>query len=169
MTSKAQFIAKASAAGVLALAAAGLGAALLAQPAYAAEAIAITDVEGLKAMESNKTGSYYLAKDIDLSDEKDFELFKYSAFQGTLDGKGHAIKNFKRSETSKYKDASFALIDRANNATIKNLSLTGVKIAVDTPRGGQLRCIGEKCDGQVQVREHQDERHHQSHLEQHQS
>lgn len=134
MTSKAQFIAKASAAGVLALAAAGLGAALLAQPAYAAEAIAITDVEGLKAMESNKTGSYYLAKDIDLSGEKDFELFKYSAFQGTLDGKGHAIKNFKRSETSKYKDASFALIDKANNATIKNLSLTGVKIAVETPR-----------------------------------
>lgn len=134
MTSKAQFIAKVSAAGVLALAAAGLGAALLAQPAYAAEAIAITDVEGLKAMESNKTGSYYLAKDIDLSGEKDFELFKFSAFQGTLDGKGHAIKNFTRSEASKYKDASFALIDRANNATIKNLSLTRVKIAVDTPR-----------------------------------
>ena len=134
MTSKAQFIAKASAAGVLALAAAGLGAALLAQPAYAAEAIAITDVEGLKAMESNKTGSYYLAKDIDLSGEKDFELFKFSAFQGTLDGKGHAIKNFTRSEASKYKDASFALIDKANNATIKNLSLTGVKIAVETPR-----------------------------------
>lgn len=134
MTSKAQFIAKASAAGVLALAAAGLGAALLAQPAYAAEAIAITDVEGLKAMESNKTGSYYLAKDIDLSGEKDFELFKFSAFQGTLDGKGYAIKNFTRSETSKYKEASFALIDRANNATIKNLSLTGVKITVDTPR-----------------------------------
>ena len=134
MTSKAQFITKASAAGVLALAAAGLGAALLAQPAYAAEAIAITDVEGLKAMESNKTGSYYLAKDIDLSGEKDFELFKFSAFQGTLDGKGHAIKNFTRSEASKYKDASFALIDKANNATIKNLSLTGVKIAVETPR-----------------------------------
>ena len=134
MTSKAQFIAKASAAGVLALAAAGLGAALLAQPAYAAEAIAITDVEGLKAMESNKTGSYYLAKDIDLSGEKDFELFKFSAFQGTLDGKGYAIKNFTRSEASKYKDASFALIDKANNATIKNLSLTGVKIAVETPR-----------------------------------
>ena len=134
MTSKAQFIAKASAAGVLALAAAGLGAALLAQPAYAAEAIAITDVEGLKAMESNKTGSYYLAKDIDLSGEKDFELFKFSAFQGTLDGKGYAIKNFTRSETSKYKEASFALIDKANNATIKNLSLTGVKIAVETPR-----------------------------------
>ena len=133
MTSKAQFIAKASAAGVLALAAAGLGAALLAQPAYAAEAIAITDVEGLKAMESNKTGSYYLAKDIDLSGEKDFELFKFSAFQGTLDGKGHAIKNFTRSETSKFNE-SFALIDRANNATIKNLSLTRVKIAVDTPR-----------------------------------
>ena len=134
MTSKAQFITKASAAVVLALAAAGLGAALLAQPAYAAEAIAITDVEGLKAMESNKTGSYYLAKDIDLSGEKDFELFKFSAFQGTLDGKGHAIKNFTRSEASKYKDASFALIDKANNATIKNLSLTGVKIAVETPR-----------------------------------
>ena len=134
MTSKAQFIAKASAAGVLALAAAGLGAALLAQPAYAAEAIAITDVEGLKAMESNKTGSYYLAKDIDLSGEKDFELFKFSAFQGTLDGNGYAIKNFARSEASKYKDASFALIDKANNATIKNLSLTGVKIAVETPR-----------------------------------
>ena len=134
MTSNAQFITKASAAGVLALAAAGLGAALLAQPAYAAEAIAITDVEGLKAMESNKTGSYYLAKDIDLSGEKDFELFKFSAFQGTLDGKGHAIKNFTRSEASKYKDASFALIDKANNATIKNLSLTGVKIAVETPR-----------------------------------
>lgn len=134
MTSRAQAIAKAGAAGVLALAAAGLGAAMLAHPAYAAGATAITDAEGLKAMESNKGGSYYLANDIDLSGEKDFELFKYGSFQGTLDGKGHAIKNFTRSETSAHKDASFALFDRVNNATIKNLSLTGVSITVDTPR-----------------------------------
>ena len=117
-----------------------------AQPAHAATATAISTPADLKAMEKNHKGSYYLANDIDLSGEKDFKLFTISSFQGTLDGKGHVIKNFTRTETSKYGNKSVALIERAYGATIKNLKMTGVNITINSNKSIECASLVKKAE-----------------------
>ena len=136
MSTQTSTIVRIGTAGALALSAAVLGSALVAQPAQAAEATPISTAAELKAMDAK--GNYYLANDIDLAGEKDFKLFAVGSFKGTLDGRGHAIKNFTRSEVNKYKNVEVALFGRAYGATIKNLSLTGVNITVNT--GRDIKC-----------------------------
>ena len=68
----------------------------------AAAATAVSTAEDLKAMESNPSGNYYLAKDIKLP--ADFQLFGDSdhPFKGQLDGKGHKLTGYT------YKTSSWA-------------------------------------------------------------
>ena len=55
------------------------------------EGVAISTPEELRQLESAPEGSYYLANDLDMSGVEWFPV----AFQGTLDGRGHAIYNLR--------------------------------------------------------------------------
>ena len=99
-------------------------------PAYGATptGTAISTVEDLKAMESNPSGSYYLANDIDLSGETNLLLFADSQnpFKGTLDGNGKSIKGYQYTASSWKEDV--ALFGNAEGATFKNLTMSNVNI-----------------------------------------
>ena len=56
--------------------------------AAAAEGIAISTAEDLKAMENNPSGSYYLANDIEVSANLTLFTSYNNPFTGTLDGNG---------------------------------------------------------------------------------
>ena len=63
-------------------------------PAYAAEGTAISTADDLKAMESNPSGSYYLANDIEVPANLTLFTDYDHPFTGTLDGNGHKIKGY---------------------------------------------------------------------------
>ena len=67
MSTQTSTIVRIGTAGALALSAAVLGSALVAQPAQAAEATPISTAAELKALDAK--GNYYLADDIDLAGE----------------------------------------------------------------------------------------------------
>ena len=93
---------------------------------YAAQETAINSEQDLIAMQNNPKGKYYLAKDITITkklnmfpDYKDDNGdYRVDSFMGTLDGKGHKIKNY----------AGIGLFDNAKNATFKNIIMTNVTI-----------------------------------------
>ena len=110
----------------------------------AAKATAISTAEDLKAMESNPSGSYYLAKDIKLP--ADFSLFQDDShpFKGTLDGKGHKLTGYT------YKSSTWAgnigIFGNAEGAEFKNLSITGVNISLQGGGWvGTLVCDAKDC------------------------
>ena len=110
----------------------------------AAKATAISTVEDLKAMESNPSGNYYLAKDIKLP--ADFQLFgdRDHPYKGQLDGKGHKLTGYT------YKSSSWAenagIFGYANGAVFKNISVTGVDINLqDGGTIGTLVCSATNC------------------------
>ena len=110
----------------------------------AAKATAISTVEDLMAMESNPSGSYYLAKDIKLP--ADFSLFQDDShpFKGQLDGKGHKLTGYT------YKTSSWAenagIFGYASGAVFKNISVTGVDINLqDGGTIGTLVCSATNC------------------------
>lgn len=70
---------------------------------YAAQAVAISSEEDLVAMQENPDGNYYLAKDITIKGnlnlfpnyyDYDTKVQHEECFTGSLDGKGHTIKNY---------------------------------------------------------------------------
>lgn len=70
---------------------------------YAAQAVAISSEEDLVAMQENPDGNYYLAKDITIKGnlnlfpnyyDYDMKVQHEECFTGSLDGKGHTIKNY---------------------------------------------------------------------------
>ncbi len=110
----------------------------------AAKATAISTAEDLKAMESNPSGNYYLAKDIALP--ADFQLFGDSdhPFKGQLDGKGHKLTGYT------YKTSSWAenagIFGYAKGAVFKNISVTGVNINLQAGGTiGTLVCSATNC------------------------
>lgn len=115
----------------------GLGAAV---PAQAAEEIPISSVEDLMNMESNPSGSYYLTKDITLPKNMQSLFTEYAQdkrFSGTLDGRGHKLKNYtfiQSSEPERY--GHIGIFGYVENATFKNLSLTNVNININRGRYG---------------------------------
>lgn len=103
--------------------------------AFAAEGIAISTPEDLKAMENNPSGSYYLANDIEVPEN--LSLFSIqNPFTGTFDGKGYKLKNYKITGTGSYMEK--ALFISAKNATFKNFSMTGIDINADTGTDGGI-------------------------------
>lgn len=114
----------------------GLGSAVHVQ---AEEKIPISSVEDFMEMQSNPSGSFYLTRDITLPEavlpeEQEYmrQLFAVYVFKGTLDGRGHKLKNytFKSSDSDKHIVAG--LFGSAENATFKNLSLTDVNIDIES-------------------------------------
>ena len=64
-------------------------------PACAATSgTAISTADDLKAMESNQSGSYYLANDIEVPANLILFTSYDTPFTGTLDGNGHTIKGY---------------------------------------------------------------------------
>lgn len=96
------------------------------QYSYAATGTAISTPEDLKAMESNPSGNYYLANDIEVPSK--LIMFKNSKkpFTGTLDGNGHKLNGYKY-ETVVHK-MNVALFQNAEGATFKNLTVSNVDI-----------------------------------------
>ena len=103
-------------------------------------AVEIWDAAGLRAMAKDPFGAYYLAADIDMSDE----AWTPFAFHGSLDGGGHSILNLTVRETGaavretydgnmKVYDTSFAgFFDEMGDAQVCNLNLVNLRIDVET-------------------------------------
>lgn len=90
------------------------------QAAYAASKVKISSAGDLKKMEDDPYGDYYLAKDITVP--KNTCLFADGTpFSGTLDGRGHKLKNYKSTQSQ-------AIFASAEYATFKNLSVVNVDI-----------------------------------------
>ena len=94
---------------------------------YAAQAVAISSEADLVAMQENPDGNYYLAKDITINGnlnlfpnyyDYDTKVQHEECFTGSLDGRGHKIKNY----------TGIGLFDNAKNATFKNIVMTNVDL-----------------------------------------
>lgn len=93
----------------------------------ATEGTAIATADDLKAMESNPSGSYYLAKDIDVP--ANLCMFTENApFTGTLDGNGHALNGI----TFTSGKGNTGLFKNATGATFKDLTLKDVNVNIST-------------------------------------
>lgn len=110
---------------------------------YAAQAVAISSEEDLVAMQENPDGNYYLAKDITIKGnlnlfpnyyDYDTKVQHEECFTGSLDGKGHTIKNY----------TGMGLFNNAKNATFKNIVMTNVTIQ-GKELGAALVYQAEKC------------------------
>ena len=95
---------------------------------------AIYTAEDLNNMRNNLSGKYILMNDIDLSSIDNWNpIGDYGtsnsdfskAFQGTLDGNGHIIKNLKINRTT---EDQVGLLGFTANATIKNLGIEDVDV-----------------------------------------
>ena len=113
-------------------------------PAYAVSGTAITSADDLKAMESNPSGSYYLANDIEVPANLSLFTDSRTPFTGTLDGNGHSIKGY--SYTAASDDLMHAaLFCRTKNASFKNLNMTDVRISVKS--GGNFAALAAYGQG----------------------
>ena len=110
---------------------------------YAAQAVAISSEEDLVVMQENPDGNYYLAKDITIKGnlnlfpnyyDYDTKVQHEECFTGSLDGKGHTIKNY----------TGMGLFNNAKNATFKNIVMTNVT-SQGKEMGAGLVYQAEKC------------------------
>ena len=115
---------------------------------YAAQAVAISSEADLVAMQENPDGNYYLAKDITINGnlnlfpnyyDYDTKVQHEECFTGSLDGRGHKIKNY----------TGIGLFDNAKNATFKNIVMTNVDLETPEMRMAEgcaalVRCA-QKC------------------------
>ena len=115
---------------------------------YAAQAVAISSEEDLVAMQENPDGNYYLAKDITINGnlnlfpnyyDYDTKVQHEECFTGSLDGRGHKIKNY----------TGIGLFDNAKNATFKNIVMTNVDLETPEMRMAEgcaaLVLYAQKC------------------------
>lgn len=87
------------------------------------EPIAIKTAEEFEAIKDAPEKSYYLANDIDFGGKvyNTYIIPKIAPFQGTLDGKGFALKNFSMSAENITSD--LAVFQQIEGGTIKNLNI----------------------------------------------
>lgn len=115
---------------------------------YAAQAVAISSEADLVAMQENPDGNYYLAKDITINGnlnlfpnyyDYDTKVQHEECFTGSLDGRGHKIKNY----------TGIGLFDNAKNATFKNIVMTNVDLETPEMRMAEgcaaLVLYAQKC------------------------
>ncbi|MGN0077476.1 MAG: hypothetical protein ACI36V_01675 [Coriobacteriales bacterium] len=121
-------------------AALALGAtALLAPQAHAATGIPIENAADFsEKVNNNPSGSYYLAGDIDFGGSS---LEVTTPFTGTLDGKGHTIKNYHMTNGVLTTKTS-VLFSQAKGATFKNIKLDGYKAEITNRMRGNLKIAG---------------------------
>ena len=95
-------------------------------------------------MQENPDGNYYLAKDITIKGnlnlfpnyyDYDTKVQHEECFTGSLDGRGHTIKNY----------TGMGLFNNAKNATFKNIVMTNVTI--QGKENGSSPDIGWKSAG----------------------
>ena len=91
---------------------------------------AISTADDLKAMESNPSGSYYLANDIEVPANLMLFTNYNKPFTGTFDGNGHAIKGYTYTSSADWTEQA-ALFGYTKNATFKNLKMTNVNISLN--------------------------------------
>lgn len=94
---------------------------------YAASGTAITTAEELKAMESNPSGSYYLANDIDVPANLTMFTEYGKPFTGAFDGNGYKLNGYSYTASSWVDGA--ALFVYANGASFKNINMTDVSMS----------------------------------------
>lgn len=106
-------------------------------PVQAAEMIPISSAEDFMNMESNPSGNYYLTKDITLPQNMEMMFSTYNLqFTGTLDGRGHKLKNYTFQATELERQATVGIFGYVKNATFKNFSLTNVNIDINAGEYG---------------------------------
>lgn len=127
-----------------------------ATPVQAADTIPISSAEDFLNMESNPTGSYYLTKDITLPQNMKTLFSTYDLqFTGTLDGKGHNLKNYTIQSSNPEGELQLnSLFGYAKNATFNNYykastrctaySISGKDKNKTTPRATKVSSITSK-------------------------
>ena len=123
---------------------------MLAAPARAEDgAVAIRTAEELAAVAADPYGSYYLDGDLDMTGV-DWTPF---AFFGHFDGRGHAIYNLRVTRTGEdsadtvdgnakvYSTVFAGLFSQLDGADIRDLTLRGLDIIIDTPRNCYIGAI----------------------------
>ena len=95
---------------------------------------AISTADDLKKMESNPSGSYYLANDIEVPANLTLFTDEDRPFTGTLDGDGHKIKGYTYTSNEEWSD-DVALFTYTKKATFKDLTMTNVNISVNNATG----------------------------------
>lgn len=98
----------------------------------------ISDLEGLKQIDSNLDGNYILTDDIVVTDTVfnpigavvNGENVSYSAFTGSFDGNGHTIKGLRLDGSGGYDN--LGLFGKIENAQIKNLKVEVVYVNFNT-------------------------------------
>lgn len=123
-----------------------------AQPPPPNPEIAISSCEELQTINSNLSGKYYLANDIncagfDFGDGKGFMPIgnATTAFTGTFDGKGHTISNVSINRPSDDLVGIFGFagsLDGSAHATISHVTATGLNVTGHAVVGGLFGRIG---------------------------
>lgn len=127
--------------------------------------IPISSAKDLEKMEDIPDGKYYLTKDITVP--KNLRLFDGmgEVFTGVLDGKGHKLKNYTvKVNANKDEGGSYALFGTMSGATVKNLTLSnvkmdvtyvskngGVSVAALANRAGKCKFSSVKVSGKINV------------------
>lgn len=98
--------------------------------------VVIWSVQDLDKVNENPSGSFILARDIDLSGIESFEPLCSEAapFTGTFDGNGHSVKNLRIRSTFDCMQGdtpcNAAFFDVVSDGTIKNLRMENVSIVI---------------------------------------
>ena len=102
----------------------------------------ISTVEEFLNIRKNPSGTYILGADIDLAgvDFNGFCVDGKTSFTGTLDGRGHSIKNFKLDFTAGGNDKG--LFGKVSGATFKNVAFVDFYINGGTSGAKQVGVIG---------------------------
>ncbi|MBQ2735635.1 MAG: hypothetical protein IJF33_07355, partial [Clostridia bacterium] len=107
----------------------------------------ISSAEDFAAM--SESGTYYLTNDITITDP-DGTLF-VKDFSGVLDGKGHTITIVYSKTTATTFDAQSGFVfANLKNATVKNLTITGPRMAIGSATG-QYGILARRATGKVLI------------------
>jgi len=107
----------------------------------------ITSAEDFATMDSK--GSYVLGCDITVTDPTG-ALFA-GTFQGTLDGQGHTITIvYDRLNATAFEAQSGFVFTNLKNATVKNLTVAGVRMTMETG-SGQYGILARRASGTVLI------------------
>lgn len=114
----------------------------------AAEGTKVSTADEFKTMTPG--GSYYLTNDIDLGGEE-FECFIFAEFNGTIDGNGYSVFNYKLSNNGK--NANVGTVQMANrdgDLIIKDLSFgkEGNPVLINIDNGAVNKHHGVICGQQ---------------------
>ena len=111
--------------------------------------ILIYDADDLKAIDSDATASYKLARDIYFTEARNFALCYSSAFTGTFDGNGYTIYV---SEPATWSGTpAFLFGTLGNGAKVKNLTIDGFTATVNLTTGKNCGILAMEATGTVTV------------------